>query len=68
MVPVGTVDDGREVGRFGGKESITVGGDVLFVGFSVDSEAGSLVESFKFAAGLFHSAEFRGVPGGRVGE
>lgn len=58
-VPVGAVGEGGEVGRFGSKESITVGGDVLFVGFSVDSEVGSFVESFKFVAGLFHSAEFR---------
>lgn len=58
-VPVGTVDEGRKVGRFGSQESITVGEDVSFVGFSMDSEASSLVESFEFAAGLLPSAEFR---------
>ena len=66
-VPVRAVDEGGEVGRFGGLESITVGGDVLLVGFGVDSEADFFEESFQLAARLLHGAEFRGVPGGRVG-
>ena len=37
-----------------------------FEGFGM--EAGSFVETFKLTAGLFHGTEFRGVPGGRVGE
>lgn len=42
-VPVGAVDEGGEVGRFGSLESITVGGDVLFVGFGMNSEMGAFV-------------------------
>lgn len=56
------------MGGFGSMESVTVEGNVLFEGFGVDGEAGAFVETFKLAAGLFHGAEFRGVPGGRVGE
>ena len=56
------------MGRFGSLESITVGGNVVFVGFSVNSEVGSFEESFDLAACLFHGAEFGGVPGGRVSE
>ena len=56
------------MGRFGSMESVAVGGDVLFEGFSMDSEVSSFVETFKLAASLFHGAEFRGVPGGGVGE
>lgn len=40
-------------------------GDVLFLGFSVDNEAGSFGESIEFATGLFHSAEIRDIRGGR---
>ena len=42
-VLVGAVDEGGEVGGFSSWESITVGGDVLFVGFGVNGEAGSFV-------------------------
>ena len=49
-------------------ESITVGGDVVFVGFSVNGEVGSFVKSFDLAAGLFHGAKFGCVPGGRDGD
>ena len=55
------------MGGFSSLESITVG-DVVFVGISVNSEVGSFVKLFELAAGLFHGAEFRGAPGGRVGE
>ena len=51
------------MGGFGSLESITVGGHVVFVGFSVNGEVGSFEESFDLAAGLFHGAEFGGVPG-----
>ena len=56
------------MGGFGSMESVTVGGNVMFEGFGVDGEAGSCVEAFKLTASLLHDAEFRGVPGGRVGE
>ena len=41
------VDEGGEVGGFSSLESVVVGGDVTFVGFSVNGEAGSLVKSFR---------------------
>ena len=56
------------MGGFGSMESVAVGGNVMFEGFGVDSEAGSFVEAFKLTASLLHGAEFWGVPGGRVGE
>ena len=39
------------MGGFSSLESITVGGDVVFVGISVNSEVGSFVKSFELAAG-----------------
>ena len=44
------------MGGFGSLESITVGGDVVFVGFSVNGEMGSFEESFDLSAGLFGSS------------
>ena len=56
------------MGGFGSKESIAVGGEVVFVELSVNGEVSFLVESFESAAGLFHGAELWGVPGGGGGE
>ena len=54
--------------RFGGLKCITVGGEVVLVGFCVNGEVSFLVKSFKLTAGLFHGAKLRGVPGGGGGE
>ena len=62
------VDEGGEVGGFSSLEGVAIGGDVKFVCFGVNGEAGLCVQSFELAARLFHGAEFRGVPGGGVGE
>lgn len=56
------------MGRFGSKESIAVGGDVLFVSFSVDGKVVFFIESLQLATGLLHGAEFGSVPGGGGGE
>ena len=56
------------MGGFGSMESITVEGNVVFEGFGVDGEVGFFVEAFELTASLLHGTEFRGVPGGRVGE
>ena len=65
---IGAVDERGVVGRFGSLKCITVGGEVVFVGFCMDGEVSFLIESFKLAAGLFHGAELWGVPGGGGGE
>ena len=63
---VGVIDERGIVGRFGSLKCITVGGEVVFVGFGMDGEVSFLVESFKLAAGLFHGAELWGCGDGVV--
>ena len=53
-VPVGAVDEGREVAGFSSLECVAVGGDVMFVGFGVNGEAGSFMVR---SSGVYQEAE-----------
>ena len=55
--PVCAVDEGWEVGRFSSLESVTVGGDVKFVGFGVNGEVGLFVKSWRPVRFMVQSSE-----------
>jgi len=56
------------VGRAGRVKGVFVLLSVKFVGFQVDSETGSIGESFQLTAFGFEEAELVSVPGGGVCE